>query len=286
MPDIAVVLITLNEAENLAGALENLRDFASEVWVLDSYSTDETVSIAIARGASVAQRTFRGFGDQWNFALQHLPVRATWTMKMDPDERLSDELKSSITKAIESGEYDGLRVMVGLRFLGRRLGVRLDLVRIWRTGTCRFTNVLTNEHPLVGGTVGRVKGEINHLDSTNLHRWYEKQNRYTTDEAFSAVAGTQLGVPPSLFGSRLARRMWLKQHFARAPFRYVLIRWHYFIVQGAWRSGRTGWVWSRLRADVHRMIGLKAAEMRSSDEPYRVPPPVPGARDARAIQYD
>jgi len=46
------------------------------------------------------QRRFRGFGDQWNFALRELPITAPWTMKLDPDERLSDTLKQEIASAI------------------------------------------------------------------------------------------------------------------------------------------------------------------------------------------
>ena len=51
------------------------------------------MDIALRHGVYVVQRKFDGFGDQWNFALQ-LPIAAPWTMKLDPDERLTDELKA------------------------------------------------------------------------------------------------------------------------------------------------------------------------------------------------
>ena len=86
-------MITLNEGHNMAAVLENLRGWAQEVFIVDSYSKDDTVDIALKHGAHVVQRQFRGFGDQWNFAMSQLPITAPWTMKLDPDERLTDALK-------------------------------------------------------------------------------------------------------------------------------------------------------------------------------------------------
>ena len=55
----------------------------------------------------VVQRRFRDFGDQWNFALRELPITAPWTMKLDPDERISDALKRSIEAAIAEDDSEG-----------------------------------------------------------------------------------------------------------------------------------------------------------------------------------
>ena len=86
---------------NLEAVLDNIQDWAEEVFIVDSYSSDETVDIALRRGVYVVQRAFQGFGDQWNFALEQLPIKSKWTMKLDPDERLSDELKTEIAGALQ-----------------------------------------------------------------------------------------------------------------------------------------------------------------------------------------
>ena len=72
---IAVVMITLNEAHNLDDALDSLEGWADEVFIVDSYSADNTVDIALRRGVHIVQRAFQGFGDQWNFALDELQSR-------------------------------------------------------------------------------------------------------------------------------------------------------------------------------------------------------------------
>ena len=104
---LTIVMITLNEAHNLEAVLDNIQGWAEEVFIVDSYSSDETVDIALRRGVHIVQRAFQGFGDQWNFALEHLPISSKWTMKLDPDERLSDELKTEVADAILKDDCDG-----------------------------------------------------------------------------------------------------------------------------------------------------------------------------------
>jgi len=87
---IAVIMISRNESHNIIHIIENLRGFATEIFLVDSYSTDNTVELALNKGVRVFQRPFKDFGDQWNFAVSTLPVTQPWTMKLDPDERITD----------------------------------------------------------------------------------------------------------------------------------------------------------------------------------------------------
>ena len=57
----------------MEAVLQNLTGWAQQVFLVDSCSADETVSIALRHGVQVVQRRFKGFGDQWNFALNELP---------------------------------------------------------------------------------------------------------------------------------------------------------------------------------------------------------------------
>ena len=98
---IAVVFITLNEQENIKNALENLKGWANEVFIVDSFSSDKTLDIAKEYGAYVLQNKFKGFGDQWNFALKNLPITSPWTMKLDPDENLTEKLSFILDKVIQ-----------------------------------------------------------------------------------------------------------------------------------------------------------------------------------------
>lgn len=283
---VAVVMISLNEEHNMAAVLNNLKGWAQEVFLVDSYSKDETVEIALRHGVHVVQRQFRGFGCQWNFALGKLPIKAPWTMKLDPDERLSVELKTNLCAAMKSDKAIGFSLERRLWFMGRELPARQRLVRVWRTGQCRFTDISVNEHPLVDGRVEFVPGTVEHHDSPDLDHWIEKQNRYTTAEALIAFTNSPLAANPYLFGTVLERRMWIKKYFFHVPFRYHLLFLHHLIGYGAWRAGWVGYAWARLRTDVIRLIEYKTREMHLIGRSPVKRVYGPGRPDPRVPQYD
>src|SRR2546430_3390022 len=67
VPRVSVTIITLNEADHIAGAIESA-SWADEVVVVDSGSTDGTLDIARAKGAAVSTRAWTGYVDQKNHA--------------------------------------------------------------------------------------------------------------------------------------------------------------------------------------------------------------------------
>jgi len=281
---VTVVMLTFNEEVHLPGAIENVRDWAEEVFIVDSCSTDRTVDIALEHGVKIVQRPFTNFGDQWNFALERLPVKTPWTFKLDPDERLTAELKEEIRELL-SGEPDcrGYEMDRRLHFMGKPLHVLAPVLRLWRTGKCRFSNVLVNEHPLVDGAVGKVKGILEHFDSPDLHHWMDKQNRYTTMLAIQKTQGQKLSAQPRLFGTRLQRRMFFIKAFFHVPFRYQLQWLHEVFVRGAWRDGRTGLAWARLRVESRRMRELKTREMQITGRIPEIPIAPRGDFDQRIL---
>lgn len=258
---IAIIMITLNEGHNMKAVLDNIQGWASEVFIVDSFSSDDTVDIALKRGVHVVQRKFEGFGDQWNFALKHLPITSPWTMKIDPDERLTDELKRSIEVSIKESIADAFSFDRQLWFMGKQLPIRQSLTRIWKTGKCHFTDVKVNEYPVVDGDVISVGGDMEHYDSPDLHHWYEKQNKYTTAESIIAYRRNMLSETPKLFGDSLQRRMWMKKNYTKIPFRYFLLFIYHYIYLGTWRAGKVGYIWARLRVDVYRAIEYKYEEI-------------------------
>lgn len=281
---VAVVMISLNEGHNMEAVCRNLAGWAQEVFLVDSFSQDTTIDVALRHGIHVVQRPFRGFGDQWNYAMTQLPITAPWTMKLDPDERVSDELKTAIRVAIQEDRCAAFSIVRRLWFMGRPLGVRQRILRLWKTGSCRFSDVLVNEHPLVEGRVCELQGDLEHHDSPDLDHWFEKQNRYATAEAVMAAQGARLAAEPALFGSSLQRRMWLKKWFWVVPGRYVLLFLYNYLVLGAWAAGRPGYIWARLRSDIMRMLEYKRFEIRQTGRVPAARPSGPGGPDARVQQ--
>ena len=283
---VAVLMISLNEQHNMEAVLENLRGWAQEVFLVDSYSQDSTVDVALRYGVHVVQRRFRDFGDQWNFALRELPILAPWTMKLDPDERLSDELKSNLTLAMKEGSSDGLSILRRLWFMERPLPIRQLIVRLWKTGQCRFADIAVNEHPIVDGRVVLIDGELQHHDSPDLDHWFEKQNRYTTAEAVISHKDFPLAYDPRLLGTSNQRRMWLKRNYRHVPMRHFLFFLYTYFFTGAFRSGLVGYVWARLRADVMRLIDYKRLEIELTGQLPRKRVYGSGQPDPRVPQFE
>jgi glycosyltransferase involved in cell wall biosynthesis len=279
-------MISLNEGHNLTQVLDNLKGWANEVFLIDSYSQDNTVDIALHYGVHVVQRKFNGFGDQWNFALSSMPISSPWTMKMDPDEILTDELKKNIQESINASKADAFCFDRRLWFMGRQLPIKQNILRIWKTGSAIFTNVSVNEHPLVEGKIETIKGEMQHHDSPDLEHWIDKQNRYTSAEAILSCTKSPLADKPILFGTSFQRRMWLKANFNLIPGRYFLLFIFYYLFKCAFIAGKVGFIWSKLRSDVMRYIEYKKIEIEITGKIPSKRYYGPGLPDLRVLQND
>ena len=258
---VSVIMISLNESHNIDEVCHNLKGWAQNIFLVDSFSSDDTIKIALSHGVHVVQNKFLGFGDQWNFALENLDINTPWTMKLDPDERLSNELKINLRNAMLNSNSDAFSIDRRLWFMERPLPIYQNIVRIWRTGKCKFSDVPVNEYPMINGDISKVNGNLEHFDSPNLEHWLEKQNKYTTLEAKIAFEQGKLSDEAILLGTSLQRRMWLKKNYYKVPFRYFSLFFYYWVFCGVWRAGSVGYMWSRLRTDVMRLVDYKKKEM-------------------------
>ena len=117
---MTVVIATKNEAPNLVAALESVA-WADQILVVDSASTDGTVSIAEAfDAAEVLQFEYDGgWPKKRNWALREGSVRNDWVLVLDADERVSPALRAEIEAAIKQDRYVGFNVRWRFMFLGR-----------------------------------------------------------------------------------------------------------------------------------------------------------------------
>ncbi len=118
---ISACLIVQNEQERLAGALESLA-FCDERIVVDGGSSDRTLEIARAAGATVIESPWPGFAAQRNRALD--AASGEWILEVDADERISAELRASIEALLEAHASEVEMAVCPLRnhFLGGPLG--------------------------------------------------------------------------------------------------------------------------------------------------------------------
>ncbi len=108
MTNLSVAIITYNEEKNIHDCIESIHDIATEVVVLDSFSTDRTEEIARSfPKVRFYTHPFHGHVEQKNKALEFCSYE--WVLSLDADERVDPELKISIRNWMESPErYEGV----------------------------------------------------------------------------------------------------------------------------------------------------------------------------------
>jgi glycosyltransferase involved in cell wall biosynthesis len=206
MKRLSVIVITRNEAHNIAACLDSVA-FADEAIVVDSGSTDGTVALAQARGATVvATDDWPGFGPQKNRALDH--AGGEWVFSLDADERVTPELRDAILAAIAQPRFDAYEVDRLSGYCGqfmRHSGWSPDLVtRLVRRGTARFSESLVHERLVPAGPVGRLKGHLLHDSMPSFESVIDKMDRYSTAGAQMLLAR---GVRGS-FAKSLGHGLW------------------------------------------------------------------------------
>lgn len=221
---VSFLMITLNDEYNLPGALESIKDLTDEVFIVDSLSTDRTVDVALAHGAHVVQRRFTNFGDHWAWVINNMPVSNSWVFALASDERITDSLKEELRALFRGApQHDAYTVRWRRWFTGKPLRAVSDNSRLFRHEKMSVSNAVVNEHFITEGTVARLKGIVEHLDSRDMHVWFEKQNLYSTMEAIVYCKNLPLAAAPKILGNKLERRMFLKKHFRKIPFRYQFL---------------------------------------------------------------
>src|ERR1700693_2229404 len=94
--NVAIIILAYNESVHLPRALEHIRGFAREIFVIDSLSTDNTVELAKSGGANVLQHPFTNYAQQCTWALEHAPITSDWVMRLDADEIIESDLAEEI----------------------------------------------------------------------------------------------------------------------------------------------------------------------------------------------
>ncbi len=284
---LSIVILTFNEEANLPQCLQSLAGLDCDLFVVDSGSTDRTAEIARSFGATVVQHPFINQGKQLNWALDHLPIRTPWVMRLDADERLTDELADELKASLPSmpATVSAAEMKRRVYFWGRwiRHGgyYPVWLLRLWRHGMARCEERWMDEHMIVqSGITIRLRNDFIDENHKGLGFWIDKHNRYADREVADMIAAAVGDSDRGVDGS-VARRRWLKQNlYGKMPLYWrAFFYWfyRYFILLG-FLDGKPGLVFHFLQAFWYRfMIDAKLYEARIK----AAETPQPHAADSR-----
>jgi glycosyltransferase involved in cell wall biosynthesis len=185
---LSVAIITLNEEANLARTLASVQ-FADEIIILDSGSTDRTLEIAHAHNAKVICEPWKGFAAQKNSAIAK--CTGTWILSLDADEELTPELQAEI-RALLPGKPTADAYLLRRRnlFLGRWIrhgGYYPDpKLRLFRRHAAnfappaRFTDRPVHETVALEGRLETLNHDLIHHAYPTIESYIEHMDRYST----------------------------------------------------------------------------------------------------------
>jgi glycosyltransferase involved in cell wall biosynthesis len=256
---VSVIVPVKNERANIERCLSNLQ-WADEVFVVDSNSTDGTAELAVKLGAKVVQFHFNGtYPKKKNWSLENLPFRNEWVLIVDADEVIPGDLRQRIADKVQAPDADGYYLHFTYMFLGHKIRhcgyASLWVLRLFRHKLGRYEKMPVtpgsktgdneaHEHVILDGTAKKLPGSVLHYAYPSIDAWVEKHNRYSNWEAElyeGFVKGSFRDIEGKIgFARGLKRR--IKSLYLRIPFRYVLRFLYHYVLRLGFLDGKPGFV--------------------------------------------
>jgi glycosyltransferase involved in cell wall biosynthesis len=279
--NLAVIILTCNEAQHIQRCIGSVKELAKEVFVVDSGSSDETISIAESCGAKVYSNPWPGNQAlQFNWALKHLPIDKEWILRLDADEYPMPKLVAELQDRLPGipPNVSGITLPLERFFLNRRIRYGLGeirLLRLFRNGKARYPNTLMDEHMEVtdGEIIDFNHGFADH-SLISIGEWIDKHNQYATREAIQMLSQADATEDSSEscnhMTSNYARgKIKSKGIYQRLPllmrgFGYFLYR---YVFRLGFLDGKEGFLWHFLQGWWYRtLVDAKILELKRREK--------------------
>jgi len=269
---LAVLILSANEEKNIIKCLASIVPLDAKVYIVDSFSRDQTVKIAESMGAKVIQRAWTTYADQFNWGLDNCGIETDWVMRMDADEEVTPELAGAIRCFLSNppAEVSGAYIRRRVYFMGRwiRHGGYYPtwLLRIFRKGLGRCESLFMDEHIVLSeGHAVSLHADIIDKNNKDLTFWTDKHNKYASREVLDIlnkkgkIAGAERDttIKASISGHQDSSRRWAKDNlYLHAPLflRAVLYFIYRYFVRLGFLDGTPGIIFHFLQAFWYRFL--------------------------------
>lgn len=188
LEEITVLILTCNEAPNLARCLERLR-WAKQIVILDSGSTDETLAIAaLFQNVRTIHRPFDTHAQQWNFGIDQ--TGTPWVLALDADYVLPSAFAGELEKLRPADNLNACLANFRYCIFGRPLRGTLYPPRavLFRKNRCHYVQDGHTQRLQFNGQPSFLDGVIDHDDHKPFLRWLRAQDRYAALEVAKLTA--------------------------------------------------------------------------------------------------
>lgn len=267
---IVAIILTFNSENSIAKVIDSCKNIVFRILVVDSFSSDQTVDIAVSLGCEVVKHEFDNYSKQRNWTQAYADLEPTdWVLHLDSDEIISTELAESIQQVIaeNSQEIDGYLVRRLSYFLGHpikygHINPSWHL-RLFKASKGFCEDRLYDQHFVVPGKTKKLKGFLLDLQVTTIENWTASHNRWSSAEALEVFFKSEAEknqaktLPASLQGDLRMQKRWLKNNlYYRSPplLRvFIFFIYSYFLRLG-FLDGKTGLIYHVLQAFWFRFL--------------------------------
>jgi glycosyltransferase involved in cell wall biosynthesis len=183
MNKISVTIITKDEEKNISDCLKSVQ-WADEIIVVDSESSDRTIELAGQFTDKIFTRKWEGYVPQKRYALGL--AANEWVLSLDADERVTQELKDEIIN-LSPGEFSGFRIRRKNFLLNKEItscGWENDYqLRLMRKDKASLSDRLVHEKFIVDGQVDKLKNPMIHYTFSSFSVYFSKINHYSSLKA-------------------------------------------------------------------------------------------------------
>ncbi len=178
---ITSIILTKNEENNIKECIKSL-NWTDKIIVIDDYSTDDTVQIAKANGATVYKRNLNNdFSLQRNYGVSK--VDSEWILIVDADERIPEELRNEILGILDfKSDKDAYSLKRTDVIWGKKIKYgeqgNISLIRFFKKDSGTFNGKI-HEVLKVKGKIGKLNNPIIHFPHQTINEFLKEINFYT-----------------------------------------------------------------------------------------------------------
>lgn len=278
MQEISVIILTYNEELHIERCIKNISQLTNQIFLVDSYSTDKTISLAKSMDAQVYQNKWENnYAKQFNWALANIPIQTKWVLRLDADEYLLPELIEEIKQKLDKLPENVTGLVFKRRhiFLGKwikRGTYPVKLLRLFQYQKGNCEQRWMDEHiQLDEGTSIEFEHDFVDHNLNNISWWTQKHNGYAIREAIDLL-DVELGLLESpntdiQLSEQAAAKRKKKYKYAKQPlfwrsFAYFIYR--YFFKLG-FLEGKSGFLWHFLQGWWYRtLVDVKIWEIKKA----------------------
>jgi glycosyltransferase involved in cell wall biosynthesis len=274
MLDLTIAIPAKNEETNLPGCLAAIgTDFASQIILIDSSSTDSTRDIAKKFNVGVVDFVWDGkFPKKRNWFLRNHKPKTEWVLFLDADEYLTDDFKQEVSKCLKKNDKVGYWLNYTRYFLDKKLkgGYPLKKLALFKVEAGEYERIdedkwskldmEVHEHPVLEGNVGVIHSEIDHKDFRGISHYVIKHNDYAAWEAERFLKTVN---DPETY-SKLTWKQKLKYRLMKSIFIGPVYFLGSFFLMGGFRDGYRGLAFAILKMSYFTQIYCKIKEKNLS----------------------